>query len=351
MEGGYSAVTVNTDNSASASYFNVGLYSDSSCTQTASSMLKTSAEYMTTSGLNTTYSVNDNTDIAADSLYMKIIPVNLSGGTYSVSADCTCTFRNSTQSVSSDSASLSVVLTGESGTVTNPSAETAYKVSLLTSGFSTSGLNSAPTSMSVTVSIIVTNSNMGIFAGSPSSITLTSSSSIVITDDTSAAEALEEANADDNNHYFTGSSDKNSNHSSGKSYSGGYGVTIASSEGRDDETISSGSKISASLNSVDDSFVIILYKGTNGKDGNLHIQVDNGNDLSIPMKGKKGTVQSYIVYGSSNSLEYYKFENNETSGESIDITSIMDGKTWITGKKITVNGQVGSVTMDIVLKA
>lgn len=293
----YTATTTNTDNSLSSEFFTVGLYSDESCTTPASTFFKSSEEYNKVVESNTTYSINDGTDLAADNLFLKIIASNHTDGNYSVTCVCTCTFVSSDQQKSASNPSLTVVLKNGGNTVTTPVSGTGYKVSLLTSGFS-AVMTSAPTSMSVSMRITITDNISGAYVGPSQSVSISQSSSVVITDDTTAAEAIENANPGDTLSYAGSSSEGKS---SGKSYTGGYGVTVGSGN---DATISDNGKVDASLNCIDAPFVIVLSKGDQGNpSGTVIVSVDGKSSYVDVDRGYMS-----IVYKKNNSITFLRLE-------------------------------------------
>ena len=355
----YSSTTVNTGNSISANYFTVGLYTDSACTAACTDILRTDAEYQKVgdpvSG-DVTYSIADDTELTHNGesieqgntttsyqLYLKIGSVNLTG-TYGVSVDCECGFIYNSSTTELANASIIATLTNLDDSSPAQISEGTYKLSLKTRGFS-AVMDNDPTSLSITMSIVVTDNCSGTYVGSPETVAITSESSIIINNETEAAQAINDANKNNTTVDNFVPSSGGGSHASGKTYTGGWGVTVANGS---DATISEQGKINASLNCVDTPFILVMYKGNRGgdSDGTLKITID-GKSTQFTINTNN---RMYVVYADTNGLTY---DGPSAVTNSFNATQYMSGKTWITGTSMTVevtSGSVKDLTFDIVLK-
>lgn len=142
-----------------------------------------------------------------------------------------------------------------------------------------------------------------------------------------AIEALVGDNEDLVDEGYTFEDSGSGSHGSGQSYSGGFGVTIASGG---DKTISDHGAIHASMTCVPNPFVLVLSLNNTDHDGNT-------GPVTITLDGKSCTInvtlsdrgRSFIIYDGGDHLEYST--PSMSLGRNYNITNYMQGKTWLSG--------------------
>ena len=151
----------------------------------ADNILCSSLEYnKSQSGSSMSYSIEDDTVITADALYIKIQSSGMAVNSYTVSAECTCVFSGPNTDVEADDPAVVPTLKDGSGnTVSTLASGNYYGFSLCCEGFSAI-MTEEPTSISVNVTIVAENVCMGAFDSSET-IAVTYSSSVPVSIDPS----------------------------------------------------------------------------------------------------------------------------------------------------------------------
>lgn len=171
---------------------------------------------------------------------------------------------------------------------------------------------------------------------------------IIIDDVDSAIEALMNDNEDLVEEGYTFEDSNSGSHGTGKSYDGGIGVTIASGG---DKTLSDNGAIHASLSCVSQPFVLVLtknpYTGT-GSTGSVTITLD-GKSCTINIT-RNDVNKSFIIYAGPDSLLYNTPSITISDRTDFDLTGFMEGKEWLQGSVLDLNGQVNGTMLDIVIQ-
>lgn len=196
----YTSEMVCSDNTNTAGYFTIGLYTDEDCTVACTDIFKADGVYQKVTDQTTgdiTYSITDDTELTHNGengyqLYLRIASANMNG-TYSVSTSCDCSFIRNGTPTEIRGASIIATLTDLDDTIPSEIADGIYKLSLTSYGLS-AVMAGDPTSLSISILLIVRNISMGTYIDSPETMTITAESSITIVDEETAAEALTDAN-------------------------------------------------------------------------------------------------------------------------------------------------------------
>ena len=190
-----------TSNDLDTDYFTLGLYSDSSCETEATNILTSSdIEYTFSSGTCTISTIS----IGASSLYLKINGTYHNAiDSYSISASATCTIGE----VSASSVLIDLTIGGSDEIITNTPGSTMtlsegiYTVGLDVINIEATGLDSEPSSMTLSISITAENIGYGVCSKSQSK-TITATGDAVIIDTDTTDSSIERANAG-NNDFFS----------------------------------------------------------------------------------------------------------------------------------------------------